>query len=426
MAAPKKMPEGSFKFMLIFTPWVEPVINGHLEIATAIMDVKFPNEVIGLFLRFLALGGASKASQRLAYLTTKDPELKNIADTMQRPLVIDIEIEDGGYSKSFTLPFAQATVAQIEIDWGDGSIDIVREAFDTFFLGASQRCASHEYKEPGQYTVRVWPAQRTGAAPVASLDHLGWLQFVENEEQVRAWWKSLRALCSLGNLGIRSLSYLFVNADRFNAPLDHLDVSAITNMTGMFYDAPSFNQPIASWNVTNVTNMSYMFHGAALFNQPIGEWNVSNVTDMQFMFRAASAFNQPIDNWDVSKVTNMKFMFDRALSFNQPIGSWDVSNVTDMSSMFLYSCSFNQPIGSWDVSKVTNMNLMFGVASAFNQPIGSWNVGNVIDMGSMFRDAVSFNQPIDGWNVRSATNMRNILDGCKLFSHPLPPGWRIT
>ena len=95
---------------------------------------------------------------------------------------------------------------------------------------------------------------------------------------------------------------------------------------------------------TNVADMSDMFSNAEGFNQPIGHWDVSNVTDMSSMFENRkfinSFFNQTIGNWDVSNVTDMSYMFFRNDAFNQPIGDWDVSSVTNMEGMFFDADAF--------------------------------------------------------------------------------------
>ena len=218
---------------------------------------------------------------------------------------------------------------------------------------------------------------------------------------------------------------MFYGASNFNSPVQHWDVSSVTDMTGMFEQAESFNQPLNDWDVSNVTSMLAMFANASSFNQDLNSWDVSSVTSMQFMFVDASNFNGDITSWNVSNVTEMRSMFNRT-SFNQDISGWDVGNVTTMAFMFRET-PFNQPIGSWDVSSVTTMWQMF-FFSAFNQPIGDWNVSNVTDMVAMFYSQGGFanpegftnpfNQDISGWDVSSVTDMSFMFMGSD-FNQPI-------
>ena len=60
-------------------------------------------------------------------------------------------------------------------------------------------------------------------------------------------------------------------------------------------------------DTSEITDMSYMFNGS-YFNGDISEWDVSNVIDMYCMFYK-SKFNGDISHWDVSNVKNMKDIF---------------------------------------------------------------------------------------------------------------------
>jgi surface protein len=391
---------------------------------------EWPTEILLQFLHFLAIEcdrNAVNAWNQLAYLVCKRDGLAQAARRMTRPILLRIKFEYGDPDTLFKIPFMQATSVCVDIDWGDGCVNELREK------GAGY--ADHKYAAPGEYAVRILPARDNEIC----LDHLGFQNRLSTKSSI-VWWRPLREIVSLGRCGLRSLSYLFAYSFQLKVNLQDLRVEEIEDLNGMFFAAKSFDQPIGGWNVSKVTDMSYMFYGAtnfnqcigswdvskvtnmsgmfastAEFNQPIGAWNVKNVSDMSHMFRDATKFNQPIGEWITSSVGKMTDMFFEAVSFNQPIGSWDVGHVTDMSYMFYEASEFNQPIGNWNVSNVTRMECMFFNAFAFNQPLGDWETSNVTDMGRMFYGARAFNQPIGHWKVGKVTDMSHMFQGALAF-----------
>ena len=147
------------------------------------------------------------------------------------------------------------------------------------------------------------------------------------------------------------------------------DVSNVTDMSFLFMNAKKFNGDISKWDVSNVENMEGMFWGAKNFNQDINTkivtredgtqykaWNVSNVINMKRMFAFATKFNGDISNWNVSNVRNMEYMFFNAKNFNQNIDTkdvtledgttytaWDVSGRTDTIHIFDFATSLEPP-----------------------------------------------------------------------------------
>ena len=224
---------------------------------------------------------------------------------------------------------------------------------------------------------------------------------------------------------VHDMSYMFHFAEKFNQPVQHWNVSAVTKMNDTFNKASSFNQPLEKWDMSNVTTIRRMFKQASAFNQSLENWNVSNVKDMYATFSNAEVFNKPLEKWDVSNVTMMSAMFFHAPQFNQPLKKWNVSNVADMRVMFADAVAFNQPLNQWNVSSVENMSSMFSGAESFNQPLNQWNVSNVKDMSSMFSNAESFNQPLNQWNVSNVKDMNSMFSNAKSFNQPLNQ-WNVS
>ena len=84
-----------------------------------------------------------------------------------------------------------------------------------------------------------------------------------------------------------------------DADLNHIDTSAITDMSKLFEFLQIENIKIDEWDVSNVTDMSYMFSGRGKFNCDLSRWDVSNVTNMRFMFSGCKLFDGTgLDYWD--------------------------------------------------------------------------------------------------------------------------------
>lgn len=394
-------------------------------------NFRWPCDVLVRVLGLLAAEGATAPFHRLAFLTYRNEELSSRAVAMPRPLVLHVRFKL--INCKFFIPFYNATIVKLEVDWGDGG--------ELQIITKRVKSVSHVYYKPGTYRVRVFrhgeAATGPGGCSPTWLDHLGLRTAAEADPNLRGsddgesvfkkykrWWKPIRSFESWGNLGIRSLHALFAGAFTFNVRLPFDLERTTVDLSAMFHAATHFNRPLV-WNVSNVTNMSGMFEEALTFNQPIGSWNVSKVTDMKSLFSSASRFNQPLEMWDVSSVTTMEEMFFGAKSFNHPVGNWNVSQVTNMTTMFHSALAFNQQLHKWDVSKVTEMTMMFYSAIAFNQPLGNWDVSNLTEAIGMFQRATQFNYPIGRWDVRKLTNMACMFKSATAFNQSLD-AWKIS
>ncbi|MBQ9394854.1 MAG: BspA family leucine-rich repeat surface protein [Proteobacteria bacterium] len=124
------------------------------------------------------------------------------------------------------------------------------------------------------------------------------------------------------------------------------------SMEGFLDSCGALKIPKEAPDLTNVTDMSHAFYGSKI-NQPLNHWDVSNVTDMTCMFMEAGAFNQPLDKWNVSKVTGMRSMFQNAKSFNKSVDNWDVSSATNMNDMFYGAKAFAHYPQNWVIPEGT-------------------------------------------------------------------------
>ncbi len=264
---------------------------------------------------------------------------------------------------------------------------------------------THTYGDPGEYTIRI-----AGSLPhiVLCSDQLaqyGGYQLVPIDTQ------QVQDLVQWGKTKWSAMYGMFAHCKELStwSATDKPVLAHTKNMSSMFLDAEKFNQPLEGWDTSSVVDMSAMFMGATSFDQPINTWDVSQVLTMVNMFSLASSFNQPLDTWNVSSVTDMTQMFSDAEVFNQPLEQWNVSNVTNMSFMFSNTKAFNQPLEKWNTSNVTQMAGMFQKAEAFNQPLNGWNVSNVNLILFMFGDATQFNQPLDKWNISNVRDLNFIF-----------------
>lgn len=292
-----------------------------------------------------------------------------------------------------------SSASDLEIDWGDGTVQTVKSGDDTTFdiYGLIINKYTHTYTD--SYVDKI--------ISVKHLDGGSPIQFFKSDaiKTVQRWYSEGYQPINLSYEAIglnRDMTFYGLGSQLETVP--NIAPPKTTDLSGMFSNALAFNQDLSLWDVSGVSSMYGMFSFATAFDQDISMWDVSGVIDMYGMFQNATTFNQPLNSWNVSNVTNMSGMFNYAEAFNQDIGSWNVFNVTDMGIMFFGASVFNQDISVWDVSNVTDMSQMFRDTAEFNQDISGWDVSNVVDMTRMFQEAISFNQDLSGWCVTSITS----------------------
>lgn len=186
--------------------------------------------------------------------TVKKPsnDLLSRIRKLEHPLTFVVRIGTHPVTKtrfdSFTIPFEEATKANIRVDWGDSYMSY----YELTNNGERDKYLTHTYDDVPKdkfitYKVRVF----------GILNHLG----VDKDSKLKHWADNIIEFVSLGKIGIISLEYLFYGSN-FNRPINHLDVSDIISTRSMLEDNTQFNQRISDMNFDNLINCAYMLTNA--------------------------------------------------------------------------------------------------------------------------------------------------------------------
>jgi surface protein len=317
-------------------------------------------------------------------------------------------------TNQFKLTLTEGFDYLIEVDWGDGSKDVIK-TFDSPLL-------LHTYATPGTYTIKI----------IGDGDSIFFTDNPAKVLEVQNWGMFYAqpynfSLCSNLTITATDLPYLSGDIsglfDRCTsltgvANIDDWDLSKVTDISFMFTGCTIFNDYIGSWDISNVTTLKYTFNNCRLFDQDISGWDTSNVTSMDTTFGNCYVFNQPIGSWNTSKVLSTYAMFYEARLFNQPLNDWDMSNVRMPKRMFFYARAFNQPLDKWNTRNFVDITYMFLRAYQFNDPsINQWDTRNVRIAQQPFRDC-PFNQPLDNWDVRNLRDATLMFYDCE-FNQPI-------
>lgn len=160
----------------------------------------------------------------------------------------------------------------------------------------------------------------------------------------------LSTVIKVNNKNIKEVITAIISLHGGTVSLNHLDTSAVTDMSNLFEDNKIFTGDISGWNTSNVKTMEHMFNGS-VFNGDISKWKLDKVTNMNGMFEY-SKFNQDISGWDLTRVKTMRYMFANSI-FNHDLHKWYVAGVKDAKG-FAYEAKFKEdsylPNFAWEVA----------------------------------------------------------------------------
>lgn len=311
---------------------------------------------------------------------TSDPDKDKFVFTVQT----DNTSTGSTNNDQFKLPLVSSFSVVSEVDWGDGTSDII--------TSYNQPEVTHTYPSAGEYTIKVSNAMHG-------------FRFNNSGDKLK--------FKNVSNWGIFDISgnASFRGCSNFTSNATDVPIISTTNLSGTFYLCSSFNGYVNDWDVSNVTNLQDCFRNCSVFNQPLNSWDVSNVNSFASTFRSSPQFNQPLNNWTLNtNFVNFQQMFYDADSFNQDLSSWNVSAVISMNSMFRFAGDKNLlNISGWNVSNVTSFYSMFRECN-FNDDISSWNVSNAITLREMLFNVDEFDQQIGDWNITGLTNTDGLQD----------------
>ena len=322
-------------------------------------------------------------NERLGYIDGRPSNAEKDANTKFTFSVdTNTTYEGSTTSTQFQLPLISSGTISMNVDWGDGTSDVIT----TY----NQAETLHTYAASGVYTIKITNEVR------------GW-QFINGGDKLK-----MNDISNWGQFNITNNQSFYGCSNMTSTATDSPIIESWT-LFRTFRGCYLFNGVVNNWDTRGVSDIQQMFHDCYIFNQPLSNWNTSSVIYMNYIFANCDEFNQPLNNWDTSSAQRMFGVFYGAHKFNQPLNSWNVSSVTDMSYMFFRADKFNQPLNNWNISSVTLTLNMFYQAYDFNQPLSFWDTSSITRMEGMFFQATNFNQDLGNWNIESVTNMNNIM-----------------
>lgn len=166
----------------------------------------------------------------------------------------------------------------------------------------------------------------------------------------------------------------------YDADLNFIDVSSVTNLNRMF-------------------RINYLTHER--INCDISRWDVSNVTEFSYMLLYCSGFKCDLSEWNVSSGKLFSEMFT-GTQIDFDVSRWDMSNAEDTSAMFSYCHKFKgNGLEKWKTNSLKACTSMFCSCEKIDPDFSGWDVSNVTTFDHMFEDCENFTgKGIYNWVIK--------------------------
>ena len=352
-----------------------------------------------------------------------------------------------------SLYYDSAITPDFEVDWGNGEVQTMADAYATYDTSVRFRNVSAvsagtvvRIKSASKVCQKVsWPFSSHGAY-VTACKQLGDIGYTSLEKMFNYSNLTTFEAGTTDTSNVTSVKEMFYNRDTLvTADLTGMDFSSVTNAYRMFYDCDAlttvtglantnwpvcttFEQFMQSCNVletidisgANLGNLAASTNFVSMFsnNRNLLSFDMSGATFgpgsmYNFLYYAGydvgptNSTTFDFSNSNVDQVTNMaQFMyFARYATGSIDLTSWNTSNVTTFYNAFGYVAYMwydSNPGSTYDEAN-----------SPYWTGLNTLQTGSATNMQGMFGGMHDNNRNWDfsGWNISSCTNFQNIFSG---------------
>lgn len=180
--------------------------------------------------------------------------------------------------------------------------------------------------------------------------------------------RSIAHIDAWNTSGVVDMSELFRNCYNFNADLSRWDMRSISSLHSAFANCHSFSSDLSEWQLNeNLTDLSNLFANTTKFNANLNHLDLTHVKVFDRMFEGSNWNNGGIElsvsiasdnstnSWNTASAISYKAMFSRAHGFNQSLGHLSLEKLPNgtasmeniLSDVAYNSCSYAHTLIQW-------------------------------------------------------------------------------